>query len=364
MHCYVSSTGDMKACCVSDIFLGNIKNSTVNELFDSEKMVELRQKFLRNEPDNRCKNCYDKEASGNESLRLEALNKYENLIDRCIDEPKPLYFDIRFSNNCNLKCRTCWHGNSTKWFEDAKKLNRAIGDKALIKAFENEEELEKNIGPYIEQAEEFYFAGGEPLLMEEHLWVINQLTQKKNRKCLLRYNTNLTVLHQFDRDLVELWKEFDQIEILASIDGLRGKGKMIRSGIDFDVFEYNFRRLQKLENVNIKIAPTFSLLNAELLPELHQYFFEKKLIKIDDVHFNILHQPYHYNVKALPKEKKKIIQTILENHIQWIESHSGNPKDWQTAIEYMNQDDWSNRYQKTIQETQKLNEIRREGMEV
>ncbi len=364
VHVHINSTGDMKACCISDIFLGNIKNSDVVEMFNSNQMKDLREKFLRDEADNRCKNCYVKEAAGKESMRLETLNKFEDQLEELIQNPEPKYFDIRFSNQCNLKCRTCWHGNSSKWFEDAKKLNRALEDKSLIKAFADNSELEKQLGNYIESAQEFYFAGGEPLLMEEHQWVLNKLIEKKNFSCLLRYNTNLTSLYQFEKNLIDLWKPFKQIEILASIDGLGRKGEIIRSGINLEKFESNFRKLKELDQVNIKIAPTLSLLNADLLPNLHRTYVEKELIKINDVHFNILDQPYHYNIKSLPKDQKERIQTMFEEHTKWIESNKGDISEWKAAIEYMNQDDWSNRYEKAKQETRKLDDLRGEGIEL
>jgi sulfatase maturation enzyme AslB (radical SAM superfamily) len=362
LHVHIDSTGTAKACCISNINLGKIKNSSIQEIFQGEEIDQLRSSFLENKKDDRCINCYKKEASGSSSLRLETLEKYEKLIPDLLAEPKLIYFDIRFSNICNLKCRTCWHGNSSKWFDDAKKLNRAIGDKSLIQAFKSEEELKQNLEPFLETAVEFYFAGGEPLLMEEHLFVLRQLHKKKNFDCLLRYNTNLSILHQFDKNLVEIWQDFKQVEILASIEGLGEKGELIRSGINSKEFIENFRQIKELKNVQIKIAPTLSLLNADLLPELHQYFFKENLIGINDVHFNILHQPYFYNVKALPKDQKDKIQKLFKNHIKWIESHKGNTSDWENAINYMNSEDLSKKYEKTKHETKLLNELREENL--
>lgn len=360
MHTHIEATGLVKACCVSSIHLGNIQNSTIQEIWESDTIKDLRQAFLNDQKDNRCANCHQKEASGNESLRQEVLRKYENRIDELVKHPKPLYFDIRFSNLCTLRCRTCWHGNSSKWFEDAKILNRTISDKAKIKAFESEEVLNEKLAPFFENAVEFYFAGGEPLLMKEHLFVLTQLIEKENYDCFLRYNTNLMNLHQFDQDLTKLWSNFKKIEVLASIDGLGEKGASIRLGIVLKRFEENFRTLKSFPNITLKIAPTLSLLNADLLPNLHQYFFNKNLIGIDDVHFNILHQPYFYNVKSFLKNQKKNIQELFEKHIDWIQYHNGKTDDWKHAIDYMNQDDWSAKYEKAKQETRILNRIRGE----
>ena len=364
LHLHIDATGRAKACCISSIDLGNFKNSSLHEIWNSEQINLLRNRFLNDEADSRCKNCYTKEASGNDSLRTETLKKYQDLTNEIVQNPTPLYFDIRFSNICNLKCRTCWHGNSSKWFEDAKALNRNLGDKSLIRAFPNKQEFHHNFESYLKSAVEFYFAGGEPLLMEEHLWVLDGLLKENNTHCLLRYNTNLGSLNQFNQDLTNQWKKFDQIEILASIDGLGDKGKSIRSGINLKQFEDNFKKLKALPNIRIKIAPTFSLLSAPLLPELHQHFYKQQLIGVNDVHFNILHQPYFYNVKTLPFDQKEKIETMYQQHIEWIKKLNGDATDWENAIQYMNSEHWHNRYEKTKQETNLLNTIRDEKLEL
>lgn len=360
MHMHVDTGGMCKACCVSNINYGKLEQQPLQDIWNGNQIANLREHFKKNQPHSGCKNCYDKEAGGSESLRTETLRKYAHLTAKIMNNPQPVYFDIRFSNVCNLKCRTCWHGSSSKWFEDAKKLNRAIGEKSKIKAFDSLDHLASQMEPYFTNAVEFYFAGGEPLLMEEHLFVLEQLLKVENYSCLLRYNTNLTSFHQFDKNLLSFWEKFERIEVLASIDAIGEKGEMIRSGMDESIFKNNLKKLQNLKNVHVKIAPTLSILNTREITELHKTFFEDDLIEINDVHFNILYQPYFYNVQALPAEEKEKAKTILESHIGWIRENNGIAIDWENAIAFMFEKDLSNKYQKALQETNLINNIRHE----
>lgn len=364
MHMHIDTGGMSKACCVSNINYGPVKDKNIESIWYGERINSLRESFLNGESHKGCKNCYDKEAGGSESLRTETLSKYGNDINKYIKEPELVYLDIRFSNICNLKCRTCWHGSSSKWFEDAKKLNRAIADKAKIKAFDTLTELESQLGPYFKNAVEFYFAGGEPLLMEEHLFVVDQLLKAENFSCLLRYNTNLTSFHQFDKNLLDYWEQFDRVEVLASIEALGDKGEIIRSGMDVEVFKKNLKKLQTLKNVHVKIAPTLSILNFREITELHKTLFEEGLIGINDVHFNILHQPYFYNVQALPLKQKEEAKASFESHIAWIRANQGISTDWENTITFMFEADLSNKYQKALQENQLLNDLRGENLQL
>lgn len=362
LHLHIDATGTCKACCIANINLGNIKNSSVKEIWEGKAIQKLRQNFLEGKKDNRCQNCYSKEEAGNESLRTETLKKYGHLKEEFIISPKPVYADIRFSNLCSLKCRTCWHGNSSKWFEDAKKLKRKAGEKALIKAFSDTTKLQEELFPILPDLKEFYFAGGEPFLMEEHIDCLNELIAKKNFECLLRYNSNLMSLHQFDTDLIQKWNSFKRIEILASIDALGNQGQIIRSGFDEELFISNFKRIKKTKNIHIKIAPTLSILNAKTLAQLHKKLVNENLIEINDVHFNILHQPFFYNVKAFPSGEKIKIRAHFKTHIDWIQKNGGNPEDWKNAINYMMSEDLSHKYQKTMHETKLLNDLRNEQL--
>ena len=217
IHYHVSNNGLAKACCVANITYGNTNTQTLEEIWNGKSINHLRSKFSKNEIDGRCFVCHKIEDSGGKSIRLETFEKFDyHSIDA---EPSlPIYFDIRFSNVCNFRCRTCWHGASSKWFNDAKLLNTNIGEKAIIKNINDLDEFISSSSEALLGAEEFYFAGGEPLVTEEHYKLLEWLIQNKATKSRLRYNTNFSKLAFKDYNLIELWSHFDEVELLASID--------------------------------------------------------------------------------------------------------------------------------------------------
>ena len=61
------------------------------------------------------------------------------------------------------------------------------------------------------------FRVGEPLIIEEHKESLRSLVKNNKAKNIrLEYNTNLTTIPD---EVFELWKNFKEIRIAASIDG-------------------------------------------------------------------------------------------------------------------------------------------------
>ena len=106
-------------CCVaeSNLPVGEIKSEeSIIQMMNSEEYKKMRLAMLNDEPYEACKRCYDIEMLGTWTLR-QSQNKTRGeqnieLVlntndDGSIDEFKMRYMDIRFSNICNMKCRSC-----------------------------------------------------------------------------------------------------------------------------------------------------------------------------------------------------------------------------------------------------------------
>jgi sulfatase maturation enzyme AslB (radical SAM superfamily) len=130
--------------------------------------------MLRGELVEGCRKCFEKETAGVKSLRQRFNERAKHLSDRAVAPMPgkatalPVYWDIRFSNICNFRCRSCWYGSSSRWFADAKALNQKVGDQAIIQGVEDADGLFDQLDSLLPHIEEIYFAGGEPLLMDEH----------------------------------------------------------------------------------------------------------------------------------------------------------------------------------------------------
>ena len=136
IHLHVSQNGRVSPCCNNNRYLGNVQKNSINKIWNNQPFEELREQFSKDIPDKRCSHCYNIEASGKKSMRQISNQKYAKELNRVeTNNPEPIYLDIRFSNICNFKCKTCWHGNSSAWFEEGSKRNAT--NERIIKAFTN-----------------------------------------------------------------------------------------------------------------------------------------------------------------------------------------------------------------------------------
>ena len=82
------------------------------------------------------------------------------------------YWDFRFSNVCNFKCRSCGPELSSGWAKDHTKRNELLGYPIDVKDLTKPDRLAmlwEQIEPSFPYVEEIYFAGGEPLIMEDQM---------------------------------------------------------------------------------------------------------------------------------------------------------------------------------------------------
>ncbi len=361
LHLHISSNGEAKACCVANIPFGNINDQTKDEIWNGESINKLRYQFKKGITDKRCANCQKLEQSGGKSLRQETFEKFDySKLDEIPSEP--IYFDIRFSNVCNFKCRTCWHGASSKWFSDAKALGSTVGQKAIIKNINDFEDFINLWGEALGNAEEFYFAGGEPLVTEEHYLLLNWLIENNATNARLRYNTNFSKLTFKNYNVLDLWNQFKEVEILASIDATHDLGEYIRKEMNWSEIIANREKIRQLPHVKFKISPTISVFNVHDFPKLYQTCLELKMIDKHDFYINILQHPFYYNIQALPEEKKaKASKVLLEFMAEEKNSHLREAM--QEIIDYMMAVDRSNLWPKFLEQTGRIDKLRDENYE-
>ncbi|MDG1475867.1 MAG: twitch domain-containing radical SAM protein, partial [Vicingaceae bacterium] len=283
-----------------------------------------------------CSHCYNIEKSGKKSLRQISNKKYQKDLIRVEENnPEPIYLDIRFSNICNFKCKTCWHGNSSAWFEEGSKRNAS--DERIIKAFTNNFD---ELFEYIEDVEEIYFAGGEPLIMEEHYQILEELEKRGFFDIELRYNTNFSNLNFKDKNILEIWKKFKKVHVSASIDASHDLGAEIRKGFNWEQFISNRKEMVKIcPEIHFEIAPTISCLNINNIGKLHQELANLELLEVNHIYLNILERPKEFNIQQLNSTEKLISEKILKKHISWLNKNESSSKiieEFENIISYMN----------------------------
>ena len=114
----VGTLGEVRPCCFWPE-IGNLHSSSLEEIWNSETMKEKRKAMLRGEQLPECQICFDQELRGQGSTRLAYTRECKKskipLVGPIHTDLDPRIIDLRFSNLCNLKCRTCWAGASSRW---------------------------------------------------------------------------------------------------------------------------------------------------------------------------------------------------------------------------------------------------------
>jgi len=313
-----------------------VQEQSIKDIWNGQQFEEIRTQFVNDIPDKRCDHCYNIEKSGKESMRQISNKKYAKDLNRVEENnPQPIYLDIRFSNICNFKCKTCWHGNSSAWFEEGSKRNAS--NERIIKAFTNSFD---ELFEYIDDVEEIYFAGGEPLIMEEHYQVLEELERRELFDIELRYNTNFSNLNFKDQNILEVWKKFNKVHVSASIDASHDLGSVIREGFNWKQFINNRKQMLDIApEIYFEIAPTISSLNINSIPELHQELVNQGLLAINDIYLNILERPNEFNIQQLSVKEKIEVEKTINNHIIWLHENNASSeiiKEFENLIRYLN----------------------------
>lgn len=416
-HIHAHPTGEAYPCCQAELGIGKIGNcreKSLKEIWYDVPMQNLRQDMLSETPNKTCGRCYENENTGVRSLRQSANKHHGHHIKKINDNPFELiYWDIRFSNLCNLKCRSCGHIFSSQWHGDQKKVllssywnnvkgpdwpstppmnfqqfeelpnnvkDELINDfggeilkhletvrtlPALLYSGKTETDMWEQLEPHLEFVEQIYFAGGEPLLMEEHYQILDELDRRKMHNVRLIYNTNFTHTDLKGRSVFDYWSKFKSVAIGASLDASGIRAEYIRKGTKWEVIEQNRIKMQQLcPQVDFYISPTLSIMNAMHLPDFHREWVNKGLIGVQDINVNILQDPAHYRIDIAPSEYKQRLITLYQKHLEWIAS-IGDPlgratQGFEAAITFMNSDDKSYLINKFWEKTNELDSIRRE----
>lgn len=374
-HLNVTPRGEIYPCCTTSYegSISNTKTSTLKQAFNSESMKKLRLNMLNEVPTDYCDFCYKHEEAGPHSFRKYSIDNFgqhfDDLVtatqdDGSVDEFKMLYFDIRFRNICNFKCRTCGSDFSSQWAAEERLLPGREKYPILFQADDGKGTLIEEVLEHIDHIEIAYFAGGEPLITDEHYVMLEEMIRRGKTDKVLRYNTNASNIKFKNYDIIDLWRHFRKIELSCSIDHVGERAEWLRHGTNWGEVESNLKAFRDLDFVNFQINTVFSLFNYLTLSEFYNYLKEKHLIRTDDWHTTLYLavNPLYYSATSLPNSLKLIAETKAR---QFIESNGSQfPKlneIVRDAINFARADDtWSKGKEDFFRHTRYLDRIRNE----
>ena len=367
----VRSNGDIRVCCQANVTKnrgvvrkedGTAYNAGIDDLSEARNaqlMKDIRKNMLSSKWSEECGRCMKEEENGLTSRRQYERVQWKYSIIDALKNTKPdgsidvnksptRYYDLRFGNFCNLKCRMCGPSDSNAWFEDWIKLtgktssNDTSGEVTIEEVngklcavdfdWPNSEMFWTQLERNIQYMEHVYFAGGEPMLIERHYEFLQKcIDSGYAENIMLEYNTNGTTLPP---RVVNLWKKFKEVRLGVSVDGMGAVLEYQRYPVKWNKVLKNLNTIDKLPN-NIKawIAFTVTAYNVEHMIDFMKWKIQESgWTKINNsaikpfVTYHVAHNPPHLNIRVLPDRYKNRITQQFDNFIQWCEDENLDKK--------------------------------------
>lgn len=320
---FIQPTGKVMACCLqTHINDDRLHDFSIDEIRNSKEWIKLRKDLINGIEHPSCKKCWDLEKNNIDSLRTGlARDQIAQIIDSngnitydftkfdklkinrdgtLTSDDNVIYWDVRSSNLCNMKCVSCNPSFSSSINAElitegdpVIQINNKIKDSILDKIKGNLNNITK-----------FYFAGGEPLFNDMHWEILDILIDSKKYNIPLFYTTNLSKLSYKGRDIIDYWKKFKNLDIRASVDCVGKRAEYVRAGTNWNSINKNIQLLSSTFPNSFRITVTTSILSIGGLKELFTWA-NKHNIKISINNF--VSSPTWLNVNILPIELRNKI---------------------------------------------------------
>jgi MoaA/NifB/PqqE/SkfB family radical SAM enzyme len=401
IHFATRPNGDMRLCCSANASgagenhtVGLVKNEqgqpanfgreTPMSAWNNEYMKDVRLTMLEGKIPASCSKCIAEESRGVASKRIWETGSWmedgidvEELIKQTEEDgtvpEKLVYLDLRLGHTCNLKCVMCSPHDSSQWVGDHKKVYPLFQAKELKeqmqwdrKDFNNfwheNPDFWKEMYAQIPNLKQVYFAGGEPLMIREHKWFLEEIIRQGYAdKILIRYNTNGLLV---DDEVIELWKQFKKVKVGFSIDAVGDRNYYIRYPSDWATIERNLHKLDNTpDNIQVSIATAIQILNIKHLADFARWKITQNFKKINlentvggiqagggIINMHLLYIPTFLSIRLLPQEDKAEVRRSFAELANWLHDNyrqdedfwKQNPygwKRWQAVLDFMDAED-------------------------
>ena len=339
-HSFINQDGSYQVCCSSEEFDNFIRNNqnekmyiqeghTSSDVMNSNFMKELRLKMLNGQWPSLCERCRLTEELGGTSRRQVEIRSFENQNQNFIESTAPdghiktpvTSLDYRLGNLCNLQCRMCNPRSTKLWIKEWNQLkpkdeqfSPETMDSYNKYDWINSPKLIEDFKQKAKNLTHIHFAGGEPLLAPQMSAILETCIASKNAANItITYNTNLTILPQ---KILNLWKHFKGVKILASIDAIGELNNYIRHFSQWDKIDQNLKFIeknhQKYKIEECMLSVTVQALNVLRLNEIYEYLEQFNFL-VPVPNLINLHVPQYYQTKILPPKVKFLASQRLKN---------------------------------------------------
>ncbi len=317
--------GSLGICCQESHKLSedpqyNIQNMTLAEWFNSEPVRAFRMKMFDAAGTDTCSRCYFEEAHSGTSRRHRSNQKSVIFTKQAFNESfqqsphhdrfmfskgmdglsdtMPVDLHIDLGNHCNLACKMCWPGASTRiasqyvkwglpaeqylgvdWTKDDQVWTRFLVELVSIPKLKN-----------------IHFMGGETLLSPRLEQLVDYMIQHERFDVSFSFVTNGTV---YRPELIEKLKQFPRVGIEISIETATRHNDYIRQGSRFEEVLTNIKKYKQLctsSSVSVTLRPSISALSIGYYHTLLDFALTEQLL----IKSLVVTNPDYLNPSVLP----------------------------------------------------------------
>jgi MoaA/NifB/PqqE/SkfB family radical SAM enzyme len=329
-HIYIGPNGKIAPCCIGKN-IGTYGKITLEKAWNSEEMKKLRLDMLSGVRNNLCNTCYKKEDIGFKSMRRmnlrDSMYDVEKIVaetnaDGSLNDFKLSYLDIRFNNLCNFKCRSC-----NPYFSSSIAVETIQNPRLDNMTDPRLKGLMQNVGvmseiethyPYVTN---IYFAGGEPMMQEEHWNILKHLVDSGSAKNVsLIYSTNMSKLTFKNQSIFDYWTHFKHVNIRMSIDAEGNRAEYWRDGTVWEEVFNNIKVTKNIQSIHSGIHSVISWVTIYSYIELIKKMINEFTSHRHDFTIWCLDAPEEYSLQILPDFKKEEIKKALDDFIEYLQN--------------------------------------------
>ena len=353
--------GSLGICCQESRRLSldskfNIRNMSLTEWFNSEPVRQLRQAVLSDLPTDICSQCYLEESVSNTSRRHRSNQKsviftktaFQNSFEQSpgrrhftadgLSTTLPIDLHIDLGNYCNLACKMCWSGASTRiatqyvkwgyedhrqylgndWTKDTNVWNKFLDELLTIPKLKN-----------------IHFMGGETLLTTRLEEFVDFMILHKRFDICFSFVTNGTT---FNESLISKLKHFARVGIEVSIETITKHNDYVRQGTNTNDVLKNIQRYKQHCNnstISVTLRPAINALTIGYYHTLLEYCLENQFL----IKSLIVANPKYLDPGVLPaavrnkyKENYQKLLIELDDSVTDTEFNESDPHNYRRSI--------------------------------
>lgn len=253
---FVSSEGEVHVCCEGGGYLGNLKEKTLEEMWNGDEIRGLRREFLSGKP-RQCKKNIDCMGCNKQYTHQLVYAELQEVVSK-----PPQVVDLIMNGKCNVDCIMCEVKTKTDSLLDLPQFHSEIVEKVLP------------------DVKVLSVKSGEPFTQKETFWLIHKMKQV-NPDCHWRFTTNGQ--YRFNDKLKSEVAGISIERMTFSVDStykdtyekIRAKSSLTVAFKAMADMEDWFHHQKQNPNLDFHVNITLQRDNVFEVPETYRFFAEK-----------------------------------------------------------------------------------------